>query len=349
METLKQNRPMAKKFLMDVVLIRLTLIFLLVLYHAFCPFTGDWEAPPAADFHPIGLYRWLGVFMHHFCLESMVYISGLLFGYTLTLHPERLTFQSCIVKKAKRILLPGLLFSVLYYLLFYDLSAPWFVILDTLFNGCGHLWFLPMIFWCFVICYLLETWHVVSAPRVLAVSALVLLLCEGPSVLGMERVPQFFFYFYFGFAVKRGYMEFPVVRSWLRLLLLPVVYVVLCFCHEMVVGYSDVETSISRYLSRQILLLCASSMIVFLYNLANRDGVKCWLTQRPWLITLSGYCYGVYIYQQFVLRYLYYKTSFAAVLPVELLPWMGFLVGLALSLGLCHLTLKTRWGRYMIG
>lgn len=141
---------------MDVVLIRLTLIFFLVFYHAFCPFTGAWIAPPCEDFHTIEVYKWLGLLTHNFRLESMVFISGLLFGYTLTLHPERLSFNSCIIKKVKRILLPSLLFSIVYYLLFYDLDVPLHSILLKLLNGCGHLWFLPMIFWCFVICYILE-------------------------------------------------------------------------------------------------------------------------------------------------------------------------------------------------
>lgn len=143
-----------KKFLMDVVAIRLSLIFLLVVYHALCIYTGAWDSPfiPAID---IPIYNWLGTFIHLSQLESMVFISGLLLGYYAYIRPETLSFHSCVVKKAKRILLPCLFFGVIYYVMFYDLQVSWYSIFWKLFNGCGHLWFLPMIFWCFVLVYLI--------------------------------------------------------------------------------------------------------------------------------------------------------------------------------------------------
>ena len=140
---------------MDVVAIRLSLIFLLVVYHALCIFTGAWDSPytPAIN---IPTYDWLGMLMHSFRLETMVFISGLLLGYNASKKPNALSFNSCVVKKAKRILLPCLLFGIIYYVMFYDLQASWYNIIWKLLNGCGHLWFLPMIFWCFVLVYLIK-------------------------------------------------------------------------------------------------------------------------------------------------------------------------------------------------
>lgn len=349
-------KRVVKKYLMDVVLIRLTLIFLMVLYHAFCPFTGAWEEPPAENFHAIEVYKWLGWSLHHFRLQTMVFISGLLFGYTLTIHPERLTFHNCVLMKAKRILLPGILFSILYYVMFSDFCEPWYSILYKLCSGCGHLWFLPMIFWCFVICYLIECQgsSFISPKVILAVGAVILFLPRIPVLaLGLGSLPDYFFYFYFGFAIKRGYITFPIVKNWWCLLLL-VVYIVVFICNEMIDNYWLRPIAIAEYYIRGFLLrlthvLGICSMIVFLYSLANNPSIKHWLNQRSWLITLSGYCYGVYIYHQFILEYLYYKTPFTIYFSNEIFPWLGFLLALILSLGLCHLTLKTRWGRYMIG
>lgn len=73
--------------LMDVVLMRLGLIFFLVVYHALCIYTGGWEKP-FDSFPDIPLYDWLGMSTHGFRLQSMVLISGLLFGHTLKKHPE---------------------------------------------------------------------------------------------------------------------------------------------------------------------------------------------------------------------------------------------------------------------
>lgn len=342
-----------KQYLMDVVLIRLTLIFLLVFMHAFCPFTRWWQAPPAADFHVIEAYKWLALSMHHFRLEAMVFISGLLFGYTLKRHPERLTFRQCILKKAKRILLPGILFSTLYYLLFFDHQAPWYVALYKILCGCGHLWFLPMLFWCFVLCYLLEHRQMLSPSAILSISTLALFL-PGTFLLGIGRVPNFFFYFYLGFAIQRAHVTFPIVKKRRHLLLLPAVYIVCCICNEMILDHWPQPPAVIEFLLRGFLikltqLLCAVSMLTFLYSIANKPSIKHWLNQHPQLITLSGYCYGVYIYHLFILMYLYYHTPFTTYFPTAVFPWVGFLITLALSLLLCYLTLKTGLGRYVIG
>lgn len=337
---------------MDIVLIRITLIFLLVFYHAFSPFTGAWAAPPSDHFHSIELYKWLGLLSHYFQLEAMVFISGLLFGHTLVLHPERLNFNGCVVKKAKRILLPGLLFSVIYYLMFYDLNAPLHIILTKLLNGCGHLWFLPMIFWCFVVCYLTEK-LTLPPPFVLAVSIFALLVPALVPILGLGRLPHFFFYFYFGFAIKKGYVSFVEVKNKTYFILLPIIYVALCICNEMILENWHTNTFVENAMRALFLktthFLCAFSMIVFLYSLANRPYFKHCLERSPKLITLSGYCYGVYIYQQFILKYIYYNTTFTYHMPVEVFPWIGFIATLVLSLLFCHVTLKTKCGRYLIG
>ena len=90
-------------------------------------------------------------------------------------------------------------------------------------------------------------------------------------------------------------------------------------------------------------------MIVSMYSLANRPKTPEFLECHPALITISGYCYGVYIYHQFILMYLYYKTDLISIVPNALFPWLGFAITLVLSLIFCFLTLRTRLGRYLIG
>ncbi len=90
-----------KTMLMDVALMRLCLIFLLVLMHALAIYTGSWSKP-CAYFPDIQVYNWIGSLAGSFQLESMVFISGLLFGYILKIHPERLSFKSCVMKKVKK-------------------------------------------------------------------------------------------------------------------------------------------------------------------------------------------------------------------------------------------------------
>lgn len=311
--------------------------------------------PPRSefDYQVVDAYKWIGLLAHNFQLEAMVFISGLLFGYTLELQPERLSFNSCVIKKVKRILLPSLFFSIMYYLLFYDLHAPFGVILQKLLNGCGHLWFLPMLFWCFVICYILERLHI-NPFVILLMSLIALLIPVNIPYLGLGRLHQFFFFFYLGVAIKKKYIIFPKVQNNRILCCLLIIYIILCTFNEMIISswwkpMDFVGLSARALITRTTHTLCALSMIVFLYNLANRTPIKNFLNNCPNLITLSGYCYGVYIYQQFILQGLYYHTSFTSYVSLTVFPWIGFIITLILSLILCHLTLKTKIGRYLIG
>ena len=83
---------------MDIVLIRLLLIGLLIIYHAFAIHTNSWR-PPYSQFEPIAIYNWFGMLTHIAQLEAMVFISGLLLGYHTVHKPGSLNFHSCVIKK----------------------------------------------------------------------------------------------------------------------------------------------------------------------------------------------------------------------------------------------------------
>lgn len=60
-------------------------------------------------------------------------------------------------------------------------------------------------------------------------------------------------------------------------------------------------------------------------------------------------CYGVYIIHQFVLQYLYYKTTLPLKIEAVYLPWLVLALALGISVILSACMLKTRLGRYLIG
>ena len=113
---------------------------------------------------------------------------------------------------------------------------------------------------------------------------------------------------------------------------------------------TDIISKAAKMLSMNIahMMMCITAIFT-IYTTANKPCVIRYLTDRPQLITISGYCYGVYIYQQFILKLLYYRTPMLMLVNKWLLPWIAFVIALVVSLLLCHLTLRTRWGRYLIG
>ena len=170
---------------------------------------------------------------------------------------------------------------------------------------------------------------------------------------GLGNVGKYYVYFLMGFGLKQGLMSLPKDSG--RNILRAVGIFVVAFCSFMLlkdrwqVASSFIE-EVARLATFNICtLLTAMSLLYILYNLSNRTKVVEWLKAKPVLITLSGYCYGVYIYQQFILQYLYYKTSVPLLVNEYALPWIGFAVALVLSLLLCWVSLKTRVGRFLIG
>ena len=348
-----------KVWLMDVVVIRLALIILLVLYHSFCIYTGAWKVP-YDNFHKIVGYDWIGMLSHQFRLQGMVFISGLLFGYNMTKKEKKeLHFLPFILQKAKRILLPCLFFGIIYYLLFYDLSVSWTTIVYRIMNGCGHLWFLPMIFWCFIITYILAHYPPLLERRqifytILAVSCMLAVLNPLSFLpFGLGKVGHYYIYFLIGFLLKQNLISFPK-DTWMHQLTAILIFCTAFIAYMILRDKWDSQDALIMNIIRSAsfnicTLLTSLSAIYTFYNVSNRKKVINWLKSKPMLITLSGYCYGVYIYQQFILQYLYYKTNIPMTVNEYALPWIGFAVTLCLSLTLCWLTLKTRFGRFLIG
>ena len=67
------------------------------------------------------------------------------------------------------------------------------------------------------------------------------------------------------------------------------------------------------------------------------------------VITLSSCCFGIYLFQQFVLKFLYYYTDLPIVVGPYYLPWCGFVITMVVSFFFTRLFLKTKIGLSLIG
>ena len=108
---------MCKKLLNDVVIIRPLAIFLLVVWHSFIIYTGGWKQPE--NFKPIETYWWIAKGSYACMLELFVFISGYVFA--LGLEKKNPTLKNVLVGKFKRLIIPSIIFSLVYYVMFYDI------------------------------------------------------------------------------------------------------------------------------------------------------------------------------------------------------------------------------------
>lgn len=275
-------------------------------------------------------------------------------GYQSLRKPDSIKSFSFIIKKIKRILLPCLIFGIAYYALFGDLSASPLLIFYRLINGYGHLWFLPMIFWCFLLTYLITN-KLPPKYKYMLILSLLWLIFNPIAMLpfGLGVLGRYFFYFYLGFCLKQGIVRFPAnnKKNLVAALLLLLIFFV---SWKLIRGYWQGDMGFIERIARFIVSNClnvitVTSAVFLLYGTANKSKVIEFVQHKPILITLSGYCYGVYIYQEFILRLLYYKTSLPLHIGEYLLPWLAACITLMASLLLCHVTLRFKFGRFLIG
>lgn len=339
---------MNKHNLDEVSFMRPVLIVLVVLYHAMAIHTGNWHLPEGT--HLIGAYTAIGRIAYIFMLESFVFISGYVWAYQ---HEQRgiETFGELVKKKGKRLLLPCWLFGVLYALLFgWDTSLAENIL--SVITGIGHLWFLFMLFACFVL-----TWAIVSVVlNYLCMQWLVIICLSALSICSIYHLPfqlsniMYYLLFFFIGYVTFGHREaitaktkgFHVVLVWISFLLL---YIVLSYARSLMATYLD-EGPVVEILKKGCRLGYTIAGMFAFYLTAVYAVQKVNLSQR--YINLGTMCFGVYIFQQFVLHFLYYSIPLPSMVNSWVLPWLSFAIAVAVSLGLTYLLRITKFGRQIL-
>lgn len=207
----------------------------------------------------------------------------------------------------------------------------------------------------FCITYYIEAYSSRSSIKLwLPISFLFCLLpLSGFLPLRIGYTTNFFIYFYIGYVL----MKYNLIKSkklkisycfWGML----TYFFIGIILKEWVMRYepaSLIMHGVQILLMRLFHLVGALSMIVVFYIVSNIALVSNYIAKHPCFVILSGYCYGVYIYQQFILLLIYFYTNIPEMLGPIVLPWVACAVTIILSLLMCHLTLKTRFGRFLIG
>ena len=346
------DKTKPKKLLYEVSVIRPLIIALLVFMHSFTKIALG-AGGRCNDYQLVEGYQWLVWFIQGFRIETIALVAGYVFSYQSLDLGRSYRFWPFVWKKFKRLIIPMLVFGVAYYFMFFY-SAETFTVKEfivMLLSGCGHLWFLPMLFWCFIAIWLIDHFKL-NSWWLLVLLAFFSLIPTPRLPLGFSRLPHFLFYVYGGYFLwtKREFL-FKHCLSWKWISALWMVYVGLVIVSHIILseGGVGIMKVFIFGLSRTSDLLMAVFGVIALYltacHFTTQEGFK----PKPWVITASDNCYGIYVYHQFVLTLLYFFTSFVAVVHPLLVPWFGFAIIMTVSLLLTWLTLKTNTGRFLIG
>lgn len=342
------------KRLDEIVLLRPIAILLVVFYHSFAIYDGKWSLPNGVD--PSITYDWIADFAYSFMLPLFVLISGYLFSYQLFERNKVTSFKGLVISKFRRLLVPCYVFGILYLVIIdhpeiYDIKSFALCVIDLL-SGAGHLWFLPMLFWCFVAVYIMNCIGL-NTKYMLLVSMIIYFIGPKTIPLGLGYTCWYLVYFVLGVLFrKRNECLSNVSRTGMMLTI--VSYLISFVSINLLLNnyyllFGDIPyTKIIHYLLFKTGTLmygtlgCLMAYLIAI-NVVNK------LTKIPSVVVwLDSISFGIYIYHQFILKFIYYNTGIPHI-NTPLLPWVAFVSAILVSCFFSVLTRSCRLGRSLIG
>ena len=344
-----------KQLLPDVVVIRNILIVLLVFYHAFAIYSGAWK--PIKGFPEIKAYWWLDKLSFAFMLELFVFVSGYVFGFQVRIKGEsKLQAKELFWGKFKRLMIPCMVFSFLYILLLGDITQPIQKTLYGLVNGVGHMWFLPMLFWCFVGVWIIEKIHL-KPKWVIPLLILASLVSFLPLPLRMRTAMYYMVFFYVGYIIQRNDISVDWLYTKRSVIITTLSFIVLFSSLTLLkerIGVAQTGRANQRITSVVVFSVQHALRLVYasVGIVMTLSWVGCYLKRHvapQWMEQVGALSFGVYLFQQFILKGLYDHTTLPSFLGCYWLPWVGFVVALLGSLLMAYLLRATKFGRFLIG
>lgn len=346
-----RSRKREKQMLNEIIIVRLVLTVCLILYHSFAPFSNSWT-PLSEEF--IAPYYWISKFSYSFFLGSFVFISGYLYAHADLIKGHQ-PLSKTLKKKGTRLIVPSIVFSGIYLLIFgFKDGESIYYAIYSLINGRGHMWFLPMLFWLFCGIEFLKVTKI--RPWVIFILTLVFsVLVFLPLPFRINQAFEYLSFFYLGY-IFRGKKN-GIIESWktmkaILILSLTIWLVIFIGTESLSIWLKHNSKTIGIVINLVVYygsILYTIAGTIFVYILSLVLIYKFHIRISNSIVKLSGLSFGIYLYQQFILIYLYYYTDFVTTTGILTTPWLSFFITLILSAALSYLTVQTKIGKALIG
>ena len=328
-----------KEFLQDISILRSFSIIVVVLFHVYGMMFADHFPATKELYHSI-YFTFNNCWIINIAMPLFVFISGYLFYYQLQ-KGKYPTFILLLRKKFTRVLIPYFIFGLVMMA-----TTGNFHPFELLHGGYWHLWFLPMIFWCFIISYFLKgisTWNKgILIAFILILFAISMLDKIFPRIMGLHNVTIWYCWFLWGGVVYLFNNQINKILNKIQ------IYWTFLFLYIFINSFKPTPYGeITWYLI--ISQICI--IIILWYYFHNTK----WEYFQP-LITFSKYSYGIYIFHNWLALYLISRTAQHIFPLVEwatnhtiLFPLCFFAITLGISFALSWGLLKTKIGNFLIG
>jgi len=337
----------------EIDYLRPLLFIQLFFTHAFTIYTAtSWTVP--AGIESVEAYNWIARVSYSCMLELFTFISGYVFFFVYT--RKKTNFRELVISKFKRLMIPSILFSILYYLLLMEHMDFNLNLINEIICGVGHLWYLPMLFGCFLIAY-----FIIDSKKpyiLLFVLFFVSAFSRCPNIFRISQIAYYFFFFFLGVVVSRNRVFIIDYINTRKKAFLTIV----CFCVFVLslavllplnihLKSLTTDTWMKDYLlsalTRLINIIYSSIGIGFWYYISICLAHK--LPQVSSIISqFNVLSMGVYVFHQFILMFLYYHTSLPRLCGSYLLPWIAIIIALPVSILFTYVFRLTKTGKTIL-
>ncbi len=281
-------------------------------------------------------------------MPLFVFVSGYLFAHLVIDRGKYKTFKGFVSNKVKRLLIPCLTFTGL---LCICLQTNY---IEAIIGSCYHLWFLKMLFWCFITGWILNRFVSNTYLRLFMWLASILMMgLRGVPYFGIEQYFKYFAFFYSGylFYAYHHNLNFVFKKGFLLLTVLAYVLLAGIALYQYIFNYSDGITHsdkivvVSRYLLRPITILIAFILVDFYLRGKSRISVL--------FTKINNISYGIYLFHMLLLQCLYKyflnQLSEISIAHYIITPPLLFIAVLLVSITICQWLKKFKWSKWLIG
>lgn len=337
------------KRLDEICFIRPVLIVLLIVFHSFAPWANTW--PPFEGIVYNDFYLWIAQITYACMLPMFVFISGYLFSYQRNELNRVKSIKTLAVSKFKRLIIPSIVFSFLYQLIFAPQNSVCLLIWNSL-NGYAHIWFLPMLFWCFILLYFLDKLNSTYIRITIICIFAIFFIGKLPFQLNVSF--YYLLYFCAGYESRRYINKLCKYCNIRIILLLIFCFVTVFICSYYINDYVNANMPLDSFASK-FLIHAEGNAVKIIYSLSAIFAILgislCYVRNynlNYYWIKIGEYCFGIYLFQQFVLEFLYYYINIGFYIDSNVVPFVGVVLSFVISLMFAYVTHKNKYLRQYI-
>ena len=334
--------------LQNVIILRSFAIVAVVLYHCFSPwlYSWSWQQSPLRPFYSYFLESVMVGRMPLF-----VCVSGYLFSYLYLERRKYQTLGAFVTNKVKRLLLPCILFSVIISV---TLQSP---ILYDIFYTDYHLWFLKMLFLCFMLTWVVGKYVKGKYQIVAWLLSLCLMALPDLEFFSVGQFFKYYIFFYTGFLFCKCRNEMSKYVDNRNALIIHSAVILSACIALAIVYFNNPELAMGDIIhrSREVVLIrhfLRFYTLVWGFSVVNNilllNGGKC----HDIFTRLNDLSYGIYLLHVYILYIIHFylfeyfvafSDTFGSFAPFILLALVFSLSALA-----TYLVKKTKVGKYLL-